>query len=157
MSSKMQIKGVPPFLRPHPWCFVVLCSDSWSLLVLRYDPRCSGCDLLLRQCFVCDPLLQVRWSVFYQMPARLASCSYNILMTNKKSSVEECSKRQKFYIGKGNEARQALGEFISIKEELKFRDNFTCFAQFLDIISYLVMNDDIKKKIYWRQTQRKVS
>ena len=66
-------------------------------------------------------------------------------MATKKSNVEECS-RYNFYIGKGNEARQALGEFISIKEELKFRDNLTCFVWFLDIISSLVMNDDIKKK-----------
>ena len=49
-------------------------------------------------------------------------------MAIKKSNVEGCSRRYNFYIGKGNEAIQALGEFISIKEELKFRDNFTCFA-----------------------------
>ena len=79
--------------------------------------------------------------------SELASCSYNILMATKKSHVEECSRRYNVYIGKGNEARQALGEFISIKEELKFRDNLTCFAWFLDIISSSVMNDDIKKKI----------
>ena len=48
---------------------------------------------------------------------------------------------------KENEAKQALGEFISIKEELKFRDNVTSFAWFLDIISSSVINDDIKKKI----------
>ena len=78
--------------------------------------------------------------------SELASCSYNILMATKKSHVEECSRSYNVYIGKGNEARQALGEFISIKEELKFRDNLTCFAWFLDIISSSVMNDDIKKK-----------
>ena len=78
--------------------------------------------------------------------SELASCSYNILMAIKKSHVEECSRRYNVYIGKGNEARQALAEFISIKEELKFRDNLTCFAWFLDIISSSVMNDDIKKK-----------
>ena len=37
--------------------------------------------------------------------------------------------------------------FISIKEELKFRDNLTCFAWFLDVISSSVINDHIKKKI----------
>ena len=68
-------------------------------------------------------------------------------MASKKSNVEECSRRYNFYIGKGNEARQAFGEFISIKEELKFRDNLTCFAWSLDIISSSVMNDHIKKKL----------
>ena len=39
-------------------CFVVLCSDPYSFVVLRSDLRCSGCILLLRQCSVCDPLLR---------------------------------------------------------------------------------------------------
>ena len=77
-----------------------------------------------------------------------ASGNYNILIATKESNVEEC-RRYNFYIGKGNEARQALGVFISIKEELKFRDNLTCFAWFLDVISSSVINDHIKKKIYF--------
>ena len=68
-------------------------------------------------------------------------------MATKKSNVKECSRRFNLYIGKGNEPRQALGEFISIKEELKFRDNLACFVWFIDIISSSVMNDDIKKII----------
>ena len=77
-------------------------------------------------------------------------------MASKKSNVEECSRRYNFYIGKGNEARQAFGEFISIKEELKFRDNLTCFAWSFDIISSSVMNDHIKKKLKFGGKLRKM-
>ena len=69
-------------------------------------------------------------------------------MATKKCNIEEYSRRFNLYIGKGNEARKTLGEFISINEEFKFRDNLTCFFWFVDIISSSVMNDDIKKKIY---------
>ena len=39
-------------------CSVGLRSYPYSFVVLRYDPRCSGCDPLLRHCSVCDPLLR---------------------------------------------------------------------------------------------------
>ena len=46
-------------------CSVVVYSDPYSFLVLRYDPQCSGWDPLLCQCSVYNPLLRVHWSAFY--------------------------------------------------------------------------------------------
>ena len=58
-------------------------------------------------------------------------------MAANKSNVKESNRRYHFHIGNRNKAIQALREFINISN----------FVSFLDIINYLVTNNDIRKKI----------
>ena len=85
------------------------------------------------------------------MKNKIAVLANSTVMTAKKL-VRKIREDKTFTLVK---ARQSLGKFISIEEELKYKDNLTCFVWFIDIISTSVMNNIMKKKIILEELRKK--